>query len=426
MSRMDSPTTSRKQFLRKIMSSITEDQSQQIRACTVARSIEDFDLLIEDMEMIFGTAWGNLTFTETLAFLKTPESARLDLLAVALDDVDEANLTLIRSVIEAASAKNIRILLIAEALSPIVLHQLLRAGAHDFVPYPLPENALRDAMEKLQKAAQPAAIAAQPKVQTGKHGSILAVHALAGGAGASTFCTNLAWELATLAEKSKKTVCILDFDFQSGAVATYLDQPRTEKVYELLSQTSTMDQDAFFLALQHVKGKLHVLTAPSDMLPLDLLTPDEIQRVIAMARDQFDFVLIDMPRTVVHWTETVITMADLYFIMLELDLRSAQNTLRMIRAMKADGIGMEKFRFVLNRAPKFTDLSGKSRAKRMAESLGISFALSLPDGGPQIRDANDHGLPLAEFAPKNVFHKELQKFATALFEASEQASTAAQ
>jgi pilus assembly protein CpaE len=418
-------TTFIKQFLRKIMSSITEDQAQRIRACTVARSIEDFDLLIEDMEMIFGTQWGNLTFAETLAFLKSPDAKDLDMLAVALDDADEGNLTLIRSVIEAASAKNIRTLLIAEALSPIILHQLLRAGAQDFVPYPLPENALRDAMDKLQKAAQPAIAAAQAKAQTGKHGNIIAVHALAGGAGASTFSTNLAWELAALAEKSKKTVCILDFDFQSGAVATYLDQPRTEKVYELLSQTSTMDQDAFFLALQNAKGKLHVLTAPSDMLPLDLLTPDEIQRVIAMARDQFDFVVIDMPRTVVHWTETVITMADLYFVMLELDLRSAQNTLRMIRAMKADGIAMDKFRFVLNRAPKFTDLAGKSRAKRMAESLGISFALSLPDGGPQIRDANDHGLPLAEFAPKNVFHKELQKFATALFEASEQAGKAA-
>jgi hypothetical protein len=82
----DAQSTFIKQFLRKIMSSITEDQSQRIRACTVARSIEDFDLLIEDMEMIFGTEWGNLTFAETLTFLKSPDAKDLDMLAVALDD----------------------------------------------------------------------------------------------------------------------------------------------------------------------------------------------------------------------------------------------------------------------------------------------------------------------------------------------------
>ena len=407
--------------------SITDDDTpQKICACTIAREIHDFDLLIEDMDVIFHEDWGNLTFHEALAFLDTEEANDLEFLAIALDDNDETSLALIRSVIEKASARDIRMVLIAEALSPILLHQLLRAGVDDFVPYPLPENALQDAVSKLQQADTASGVSVGVQTPSGRQGTIFAVHALAGGVGGTNFAVNLAWELSGLAAESKKTVCILDFDFQSGAVSTYLDLARTEKVYELLSQTSNMDEDAFFAATQKFRDRLHVLTAPSDMLPLDLLTPDEIERVIAMARDQFDYVVIDMPRTVVHWTETVLNMADIYFAMLELDLRSAQNALRMIRAMKADGISMEKYRFILSRAPKFTDLSGKARAKRMADSLGISFAVNLPDGGTQIRDANDHGLPLSEYATKNPVYKEIHKFARALFDASETAAIAAE
>lgn len=409
------------------MSSFIENEPQKIRACTVARKIEEFDLLIEDMEAIYGEDWGNLSLQEALVFLGTPDASDLNLVAIVLETEDEGNLGLVRSLIETASTGSARILIIAEAISPIVLHQLLRAGADDFVPYPLPENALQDAMDKLNRiAASGMATGPQAQMAGGKQGSVYAVQSLAGGCGGTTLATNLAWELSQLADKSEKTVCILDFDFQSGSVSTYLDLPRTEKVYEFLSQTSSMDDQALLSALQVFREKLYVLTAPSDMLPLDLLTPDEIERVIAMAREKFDYVVIDMPRTVVHWTETVLNMSDMYFLILELDLRSAQNTLRMVRAMRADGIDMKKFRFVLNRAPKFTDLAGKSRAKRMAESLDISFAQSLPDGGVQVRDANDHGLPLAEYAPKNPLYKEIHKFAALLIDRTDQTALVAE
>jgi pilus assembly protein CpaE len=71
-------------------------------------------------------------------------------------------------------------------------------------------------------------------------------------------------------------------------------------------------------------------------------------------------------------------------------------------------------RFVLNRAPKFTDLSSKSRVKRMAESLDIAIEVQLPDGGPQVTQSNDHGLPLAEQAAKNPLRREIQKLAKSL------------
>jgi pilus assembly protein CpaE len=266
----------------------SDNDEPMIKACTVCRNVQNFDLLIEDMEAEFPEAWGELGFVETIAFLDDPESANLELLAIALDDEDEPQTNLIRVIIERATAKSIRVLLIAEALSPILLHQLLRAGADDFVPYPLPENALHDAIVRLKSARRLVAGGHAPQAASGKNGAVFAVQSLAGGAGATTFAVNLAWELClTKKGADAPSVCILDLDFQTGSVSTYLELPRTEKVYELLSQTSSMDRDAFFAALQTFKDKLKVLTAPSDMLPLDLLSPDEIERLVSTARDSF-------------------------------------------------------------------------------------------------------------------------------------------
>ncbi|NHX27268.1 pilus assembly protein CpaE, partial [Escherichia coli] len=171
--------------------------------------------------------------------------------------------------------------------------------------------------------------------------------------------------------------------------------------------------------------KLHVLTAPADMLPLDMLGPDDITTIIETARRQFDFVIVDMPKTLVQWTETVLGLSQVYFAVLELDMRSAQNALRMIRALKSEDLPIEKLRFALNRAPRFTDLTGKSRVKRLAENLDIDIELQLPEGGKSVVQAADHGLPLSETAGKLPLRKEIQKLAQSLFEhAQSQAETA--
>jgi len=401
-----------------------------IVACTISRDVQNFDLLIDDMELELGESWGDLSFEDAAVFLGQPDAATLEFVAIAVNGEDEADLTRITDIIRQAKARSIKVILIADQVSPIALHQLLRLGANDFVPYPLPEGALHDAIERMRKPAPAAATAATapagpPPDQDGarpdfkakgdRDAVVLPVHGLAGGSGASTFATNLAWELATI-DKTPPRVCLIDFDFQYGSVATYLDLPRKEAVFDLLSDTANADSDSLLQAMLTFNDKLHVLTAPADMLPLDIVGPDDIGRIIDMARANFDFVVIDMPKTIVSWTETVLTRAHVYFALMELDLRSAQNVLRLVRALKAEGLPHEKLRYVLNRAPKFTDLSAKSRVKRMAESLDIHIEVQLPDGGAQVTQANDHGLPLSESAGKNVLRREIQKLAKSLFD----------
>ncbi len=402
------------------MSSVMpQPEAAPIVACTVSRDVQNFDLLIEDMESVLGESWGDLGFAEALAFFGQPEAESMEFIALALDETDEENLVLMSEIIAQAKARDIKVILIAEDVTPAALHSLLRQGADEFVPYPLPEGELALAIARVRAEEEQAQIKeaeATPQLKAGaqKDGALIVVHGLAGGTGATTMAVNLAWELANADKKDPPSVCLLDLDLQFGSVATFLDLPRREVVYEMLSDTESMDEEIFGQSLLTYEDRLHVLTAPSDMLPLDLITSEDVTRILDMARNQFDYVIVDMPSTLVQWSEAVLNSAHIYFALLELDMRCAQNTLRFKRALQSEELPVEKLRFVLNRAPKFTDLNAKGRVKRMAESLAISIDLQLPDGGKPITQANDHGLPLANSAAKSPLRKELMKLAASI------------
>ena len=345
-----------------------------IVACTVSRDVQNFELLIEDMESELGESWGDLSFEDAKLFFNQSDADKLEFAAIAMDENDEDKLAVIADLIKSANKNGIKVIVIASDVSPIALHQLLKLGAEEFVPYPLPDGALHDAIERLRAPEPVHDVKTNTSTGSGDdhNGVVLAVHGMSGGVGSTTFAVNMAWELANIDKTDPPRVCILDLDLQYGSVATYLDLPRRESVYEMLSSTDNMDNDSFMAALLQFQEKLYTLTAPAEMLPLDIITSEDVQRIIDAAKLNFDYVVIDMPSTVVQWTEVALHSAHVYFAPLELDMRSAQNTLRMIRALKSEELPFEKLRYVLNRSPKFTDMN-RHRATLFAQAAPISY-----------------------------------------------------
>ncbi|EAR52315.1 ATPase, putative [Oceanicola granulosus HTCC2516] len=169
---------------------LLQPEAQPILACTVSRDVQIFDLLIEDMETALGEGWGDLGFNDALAFLEQEEALQLKFLCIALDEQDESDLSLITDIIAAAKAKEIRVIIVAEDVSPASLHQLLREGGDEFVPYPLPENELAQAIERV---LAPPPVPEEPakaggnatiKAEGDRDGVIIPVHGMARAASA--------------------------------------------------------------------------------------------------------------------------------------------------------------------------------------------------------------------------------------------------
>lgn len=403
------------------MTKAPQTDAAPILACTVSRDIQEFELLIDDMEEAMGEAWGDLGFDEALIFLDQPESTPLESLVIALDDLDADEFATVETIVAKARTRDIGLILVASDLDSMTLHRLMQTGIGAFLPYPVPTGDLKTTLAKVSAPPPPQVVARATQISPAFQAQpgpgparIIAVHGLSGGAGATTLATNLAWEMANRDKGTPLRVALIDLDLQFGSVATYLDLPRRDAVYEMLSDLEHLDEDALKQALLVYQNRMHVLTAPADILPLDIVGPAEIDRMLDVAQAEFDLVVIDMPRTLVNWTETVLRRADLYLGMIELEMRAAQNTLRFIKTLKSEMLPMDRLRFVLNRAPKFTDLTGRGRIKRMAETLEIEITDLLPDGGRPVTDANEHGRTLAELAPKNPLRREIVRIAKTL------------
>ena len=502
-----------------------------VKSCAISSNLESYPQLIDEMQALFGDAWGGLDIEDAISVLRSSHAENMESVIIAVGSADEEIIPQIVRIVETAKAGSLRTIVVTRDISATSLHAIMRSGADDFLPFPVPHGGLEKAVfsmggnqnvqtpapaplqmqtaevaEPVQQApiapplemsepvqevpmpsadVQPAAVPEpqpaaplqpEPPVQTHnfakasssapatsvpvetpqqptapaqplsldepaplaapeppempaaptqsptvattrKSGTVFPVLGMAGGVGATTFGTNLAWEMQNVLGTSGR-ILVMDFGFQFGSVATYLDTPRTDATFELYNSIDLIDAEGFTQALSLYKDTLAILPAPPDAAPLELMSPTQVGSLIDMAASQFDYVFIDLPPALVNWSEVVLDKAHLMFALCELDMRSAQNALRFLRALKADDLPYEKVQFILNNAPKMTDLSGRSRIKRMADSLNIEFRWMLPDGGKHVLAACDQGEPLALTAARNPYRKEIRKIAENLIKLS--------
>ena len=345
-----------------------------------------------------------------------------EILIVCVEAEDEQDLEPINSFVRAAKSGGFVVVLVAKDVSPTALHHLLQLGADDFAPYPLPDNALSNIFERIRgkKSAAPRETASKKP----RSGVIIPIYGAAGGVGASTFAVNLAWEMATHTRKDDMRVALIDLDFQYGSVATLLDMQRREAVFDLLTEPDSLAGDTLAQAMTSYKSVLAVLTSPPEIMPLDIVGGDYIAKLLKLLQARYDFIIVDLPKALTDWSANVLTQAETYFTLLELDMRSAQNLMRYLRVLRGEELPGEKIQYILNRAPGFADLNGKTRVGRFSESLGIEINILLPDGGKSVSSSGDQGDPLADSAPKNTLRKEIKKIATTLVDLTKEARAA--
>lgn len=387
-----------------------------------ATNIADFDLLIEDLDQAYPEAWSALKFeniAKTFDAL-TPEDVDLVIFAVTQDD--EANLAALVEQIEALKAARHLVFLVVDEVSAHGIRALTRAGADDFAPYPMAEGELKTSLEQVLSKAEATRIqAAQPVKQAAadepqREGLIMPVYGVAGGVGSTTFAVNLAYEIALSVKKVGQKVVLIDLDLQYGTVSTALEIARREIVYELLADADGIDAEAIEQVLQDATDNLSVFTTSPESLPYEFLSPESVEEILKILTARFDFVIIDAPTALTPWSDVLLRMSETYFAVMELDMRSADNMLRFLRALQAEELPVDKLQFVINRGPGFGDGAKKTRMKRLSSSLGIEFNIILPDGGRNVIDAFDHGKPLATAAPRNTLRRELKKVASTLVE----------
>ncbi|HLL26219.1 MAG TPA: AAA family ATPase [Xanthobacteraceae bacterium] len=221
----------------------------------------------------------------------------------------------------------------------------------------------------------------------------------AGGVGVTTLAIQTA--LSLLGSKGNAaSVCIVDLDFQHGACADYLDlEPRLD-LSEIEPRPERLDRQLLEVMLSHHASGLALIAAPNRPAEMRSFDPLVVTRLLDLVSANFDYVVIDMPRTWFSWTDSVLQGSNRLFIVSEMTvpgLRLAKQLLSAIRERLGESANPQ---VIVNRFEQRMFTPGLRRAD-IEKALGSAFAGAIPNNYRVVREAIDRGIPLDEVKPGN-------------------------
>lgn len=224
--------------------------------------------------------------------------------------------------------------------------ELITRGVIDYLP--MPANA-RDIVEALGRPRTPArSHASAPASHTpSRNGRVIACIGSGSGDGASMVALNSAYAISAIMPGS---TVLIDMDYQFGMIAKQIDLQAAFGIRELFDNPDR-GVDATLLKRMVAKyGTLDVISAPADLRFLPTMDAGTMRSLIAVLRENYDTIVIDLPHVWLPWVATVVQEADKVVMVAQLWLKSVAHAARMMKVWRDMGIGADKISVVINRA----------------------------------------------------------------------------
>ena len=292
----------------------------------------------------------------------------------------------------------IAVILLCATLTPEFLISAMRAGVREVLPSPVTTDALEAAVNR---------IATKLTGGQGKRGGkILAFIPCKGGSGATFLATNLAYQLA-----ETKSVLLVDLNLQFGDALSFVhDGKPASTLADVAHGISRLD--ASFLAASTVKitPNYSILAAPEDLSKAMEIKPEHIDAILSLALTQYDFVLLDISRSLDALTIKALDRAYRIFPVLQAGLPSLRNAHKLLAAFKSLGYPADKIEFVVNRFEKSSDIN----LDDIQRTLGTPNLRTVPNSYKEVSTSINHGNALAEDGRSSALTKSLAEFAVSL------------
>lgn len=307
----------------------------------------------------------------------------------------------LRSIVQQAEADTC-VIATAQTSSVEGVRRLMRLGISDFLPQPINRD---DLMSALQHAARRVR---QSRPSEG--GRVITFLHAGGGAGATTLAVNCASSIKETNEKAK--VCVLDLDVQFGQVAINLDLKGSHGVLDLLENPERLDAMFLESIMTHHKSGLDVLVAPDVLVALDAIEPELVVRVIEVAAELYDYVVIDMPLALTPWSQSVLGRSDVAVMVGQLTVPGIRQLRRLAGILTSDGVGDVRTLVVLNRF-----LGGwktSIRPKEAEKVLGRPIDFLVANDFKIASQCIDQGVPLSEIKKRSTIHRNVAEMANGI------------
>jgi pilus assembly protein CpaE len=290
------------------------------------------------------------------------------------------------------------VVVVTQSFDAEVARRLLQMKVADFLVKPV------QPVELVRTCAR----VARPTAAETNEAQIYTFLPAVGGAGVTTLAIQTALLLLNSGARGRLSTCLVDLDFQHGACADYLDlEPRLD-LKEIEPRPERLDRQLLEIMLSHHASGLEVIAAPNRPAEMRSFDPDMVTRLLDLVSSNFDYVVIDMPRTWFSWTDSVLLGSNKLFIVSEMTvpgLRHAKGLVAAIRERLGEG---PKPQVIVNRFEQRLFAPGLKKHD-IEQALGDDFAAVVPNYYRLVREAIDRGVPLDEVKPGNKITAQLKK-----------------
>ena len=262
---------------------------------------------------------------------------------VILDIDDAPDLGIKFAQFSSETTPGIRFIAAGPLLQPEHLLTAMRAGVADYLPKPVG----RRGASRRARPASGARSATDGRTAPKQPGQIYSFYSPKGGAGTTTTATNFAVVLHRL---TGKRTLLVDLDLELGEIALLLGvQPRFNFV-DMVQNFHRMDAELLASYIERHESGVHLLSAPYQPEKAEVVTGEEIRRILQFLRKHYDYLVVDTSKSFSPATLASLEQADLAFVVTNVDLASLRNLQRGPAAAQADaGPGREHIRLVVNR-----------------------------------------------------------------------------
>jgi pilus assembly protein CpaE len=299
---------------------------------------------------------------------------------------------------------NTAVVLICASSTPDFLINSMRAGVREVLSSPASPAALEAAINRL-------AAKMQSRLPT-TSGKILAFISCKGGSGATFLATNLGNQLA-----EHKSVLLIDLNLQFGDALSFIyDGKPASTIADVAREMTRLDASFLAASAVHITPNFSVLAAPDDPSQSIEITPEHVDSIIALAANHYDFVLLDLSRSIDGVAVKALDRADTIFPVLQASLPGLRNAKKLIGVFRTLGYERDKLELIVNRYEKTGEI-GLSEIERLLGALPVH---TISNSYKPVTAAINHGGPLAVDARSNPVVRNLAEFAHELSPQQEQ------
>lgn len=291
----------------------------------------------------------------------------------------------------------VAVILLCAMHTPEFLINSMRAGVREVLPSPPSPAALEAAVDR---------IAAKLAPRGARTGKIVAFMPAKGGSGATFVATNLAWQLA-----QSRSVLLIDLNLQFGDALSFVhDGKPASTLADVAREIARLDASLLASSAVKVAPNFSILAAPEDLADTMEVKPEHIEPLLKVAAAQYEFVLLDVSRTLDPLAIKALDRAHRIYAVLQGALPHVRHAAKLLEVFRSLGYPPEKTELILNRHERSSEIG----VEQVRRSLGAVAIHTVPNSFKEVNAAINHGDPLARTARSNAVVRQLVELAAHL------------